>query len=219
MAAFGIFGNGRESEVLAHWCMAVLALAWSLRLAGYLGKRMKDHGEDSRYAAARERWGKKADLYLLGFFIFQAVAAVVLAIPFLVIAYMDEGPSLVTGALAIVVWLISVIGEGTADAQLKAFKAKPENKGKVCRQGLWYYSRRELFYPAHILPSPLLPRLCMKVTRAVSLIVLLPASVDPPEPARPQPRTVWWLQIPTTLARSLFGGGHFCLGRPSLSTR
>ena len=75
-----------------------------------------------------------------------AIAAVVLAIPFLVIAYMDEGPSLVTGALAIVVWLVSVIGEGTADAQLKAFKARPENKGKVCRQGLWYYSRHPNYF-------------------------------------------------------------------------
>ena len=149
-ASIGVIGLeyalAGDAPTTARFIMAVLALAWSLRLAGYLAKRMKDHGEDSRYAAARERWGKKADLYLLGFFIFQAIAAVVLAIPFLVIAYMDEGPSLITGALAIVVWLISVIGEGTADAQLKAFKAKPENKGKVCRQGLWYYSRHPNYF-------------------------------------------------------------------------
>ena len=31
VATFGIFGNGRESEVLAHWCTAVLARGRVLR--------------------------------------------------------------------------------------------------------------------------------------------------------------------------------------------
>ncbi|HET7315730.1 DUF1295 domain-containing protein [Salinisphaera sp.] len=135
-----------DSPVAARLLMAVLALTWSLRLAEYLAARMKGRPEDSRYAAARESWGSRADFYLLAFFVLQAVIAAVLSIPFLVIAYMDDGPSFVTGALAVVVWFVSVVGEGTADAQLKAFKAKPENKGKVCREGLWYYSRHPNYF-------------------------------------------------------------------------
>ncbi len=135
-----------DAPVAARLLMAVLAITWSFRLAGYLAVRMKGQPEDSRYAAARDSWGAKADLYMLGFFILQAVIAGVLSIPLLVIAYMDDGPSLVTGALAVIIWFVSVVGEGTADAQLKAFKARPENRGKVCREGLWYYSRHPNYF-------------------------------------------------------------------------
>ncbi|MGN8158702.1 DUF1295 domain-containing protein [Salinisphaera sp. SWV1] len=135
-----------DAPVVARLLMAVLAITWSFRLAGYLAARMKGQPEDSRYAAARESWGTRANLYMLGFFLLQAVIAAVLSIPLLVIAYMDAGPSLVTGALAVIVWFVSVVGEGTADAQLKAFKSKPENRGKVCREGLWYYSRHPNYF-------------------------------------------------------------------------
>ncbi|WP_423821044.1 DUF1295 domain-containing protein [Salinisphaera sp. SPP-AMP-43] len=135
-----------EAPVAARLLMSVLAIAWSFRLAGYLAMRMKGAPEDSRYAAARASWGHRADLYMLAFFLLQAVIAAVLSIPFLVVAYMDDGPSLFTAALAVVVWFVSVVGEGTADAQLKAFKARSENRGKVCRQGLWYYSRHPNYF-------------------------------------------------------------------------
>ncbi|MES1937988.1 DUF1295 domain-containing protein [Salinisphaera hydrothermalis] len=135
-----------SAPVAGRLLMAVLAIAWSFRLASYLAVRMKGQPEDSRYTAARDAWGDKADLYMFGFFILQAVIASVLSIPLLVIAYMDNAPSFVTAALAVIVWFISVVGEGTADAQLKAFKDKPENKGKVCRDGLWYYSRHPNYF-------------------------------------------------------------------------
>lgn len=135
-----------DAPVAARLLMAVLAITWSFRLAGYLAMRMKGQPEDSRYTAARESWGAKADLYMLGFFVLQAVIATVLSIPLLVIAYMDHSPSMVTGALAVIVWFVSVVGEGTSDAQLKAFKSKPENQGKVCRQGLWRYSRHPNYF-------------------------------------------------------------------------
>jgi steroid 5-alpha reductase family enzyme len=44
------------------------------------------------------------------------------------------------------VWLISMIGEAIADQQLNAFKKKPENKGKTCREGLWKYSRHPNYF-------------------------------------------------------------------------
>jgi steroid 5-alpha reductase family enzyme len=43
-------------------------------------------------------------------------------------------------------WTICIIGEATADAQLKRFKSKPENKGKVCNVGLWSYSRHPNYF-------------------------------------------------------------------------
>jgi steroid 5-alpha reductase family enzyme len=45
-----------------------------------------------------------------------------------------------------IVWAISILGEAIADAQLKRFKSKPENKGKVCDAGLWNYSRHPNYF-------------------------------------------------------------------------
>jgi steroid 5-alpha reductase family enzyme len=35
----------------------------------------------------------------------------------------------------------SILGEGLADQQMKAFRADPHSKGKVCDTGLWAWSR------------------------------------------------------------------------------
>ena len=135
-----------DAPVIARVLMAALALVWSGRLAGYLAQRMRGAPEDSRYAALRESYGAKADLFLLGFFLLQAVIAAVLSIPFLVLAYIPEAPSVWVALLAIGVWLVSVVGEGTADAQLNRFKQQPGNKGKVCAEGLWRYSRHPNYF-------------------------------------------------------------------------
>lgn len=149
-AAIGIIGLeyalAGDGPVGVRMLMAVLALAWALRLSGYLAKRMRGKPEDARYTAARDSWGDKAALYMFGFFMFQALVGWILALPFLVIAYQGESPSLWMMALGCVIWFVSVVGEGTADAQLHRFKEQPENKGKVCRKGLWYYSRHPNYF-------------------------------------------------------------------------
>jgi steroid 5-alpha reductase family enzyme len=43
-------------------------------------------------------------------------------------------------------WLLSIIGEGVSDWQLKQFKKNPANKGKVCSAGLWNYSRHPNYF-------------------------------------------------------------------------
>jgi cyclopropane-fatty-acyl-phospholipid synthase len=44
------------------------------------------------------------------------------------------------------VWLIAVAGEALADRQLKRFAADPAHRGKVCRVGLWRYSRHPNYF-------------------------------------------------------------------------
>ena len=142
-AEYALFGDAPAGTRIL---LAALALSWALRLAGYLARRMRGAPEDSRYAAARESWGRKADVYLLGFFVFQAVIASILSIPFLVVAYMPEAPSLGIALAAIAIWFVSVVGEGTADTQLRGFKQKPKNRGHVCTEGLWRYSRHTNYF-------------------------------------------------------------------------
>ena len=45
-----------------------------------------------------------------------------------------------------VIWLIAVGGESVADWQLKQFRGNPANKGKICQQGLWCYSRHPNYF-------------------------------------------------------------------------
>lgn len=126
--------------------LALMVGLWAVRLATYLAMRMRGTTEDSRYAAARASWGQRANLYMLLFFWFQAVAAWVLSLPFLVIVYRTQMPVSGWVVAAVVVWLVSVIGEGLADQQLHRFKRDPANKGQVCAAGLWRYSRHPNYF-------------------------------------------------------------------------
>ena len=47
---------------------------------------------------------------------------------------------------ALLVGLGSVAGEALSDHQLSKFKGNPKNKGEVCREGLWNYSRHPNYF-------------------------------------------------------------------------
>ncbi len=119
---------------------------WGLRLAIHLFVRTAGHPEDVRYTALRKEWGEKQNILMLRFYYFQAILALVLSIPFALIA-INTTPHLTTFEIGgAVLWLIAVIGESVADYQLKKFKEDPTNKGKVFDGGLWYYSRHPNYF-------------------------------------------------------------------------
>jgi steroid 5-alpha reductase family enzyme len=69
-----------------------------------------------------------------------------LSAPMLLAAF-DEDPRL--GALAwtgAALWACAATLEGTADRQLRSFKAEPANAGKTLRTGLWRYSRHPNYF-------------------------------------------------------------------------
>jgi steroid 5-alpha reductase family enzyme len=129
------------------WLLASMAGFWGLRLAAYLLlSRVVGHSEEGRYVQLRKDWKNHLALRFLFFFEFQALLVVVLSLPFLW-ACLDTRPSLgLIEKLAVGIWLISMIGEAVADQQLNAFKKRPENQGKTCRDGLWRYSRHPNYF-------------------------------------------------------------------------
>lgn len=125
----------------------LMIVIWGMRLGLHLLTRvLKEDHEDVRYAALRKEWGDKQNILMLRFYYFQAILAVVLSTPFALVMnnhVFQLGLLEITG---IGIWFVAVIGESTADAQLKAFKKDPQNRGKVCDKGLWHYSRHPNYF-------------------------------------------------------------------------
>lgn len=131
-----------------HALALAMGVVWSLRLGTYLLLRIRRHhpDEDVRYRVLRARWQGRLASRFFWFFQAQALLVVLLSVPVL-LAFLNPRPTLsaieVAGAF---VWLLGVSGEALADWQMKQFKARPENRGKVCQEGLWRWSRHPNYF-------------------------------------------------------------------------
>lgn len=142
--AYFFIGNGDSPK---KWIITMMVTIWSLRLAWQLYQRFIATEEDARYRDLRQSWGgEQGDAKFFIMFIFQGVLAVVLSLPFLIVAANGESSWYSIEALGMFLWLIGVAGEALADHQLFKFKQDPSNEGKVCQEGLWYYSRHPNYF-------------------------------------------------------------------------
>jgi len=125
----------------------VIIWGWGLRLSHHLFfNRFVKGIEDGRYQTLRQMWGKKAQLYFFILFQGQSILAYLLAVTFLPIVNHPGVLKTFWASCALVTWFFSVVGETCADRQLKAFRANSENKGKICAQGLWRFSRHPNYF-------------------------------------------------------------------------
>lgn len=131
-----------KGTVAARVCLAVMAGAWSARLAWHLWRRVR-LGEDGRYQALREHWqGHQGKLF--GLFMAQAGLVMLFCLPFLAAGASPAGG--MACAIALLIWLAALLGETVADRQLDQFRDQPANRGKTCRAGLWRYSRHPNYF-------------------------------------------------------------------------
>jgi steroid 5-alpha reductase family enzyme len=139
--AFAFFsGSVLWRQLLA----AVLVAIWAFRLGGHIAVRSRKSGDDPRYAFLRQEWGEKFPARLFLFLQIQAASALVLALAVL-LAARNPRPDLAWSDIAgVLVLAIAVIGEGTADRQLRAFTAT--HRGAVCDAGLWSWSRHPNYF-------------------------------------------------------------------------
>lgn len=148
-APVAVFYAGAAGGALTRrFAIAVMVGAWSVRLGGYLARRVLGHHpvEDGRYQQLRREWGERLTLKMFLFFQAQAVLLIALSVPFL-LAAQNHGPAwhpreIAGGAL----WLVALGGEALADAQLARFKRDPASRGRVCDVGLWRLSRHPNYF-------------------------------------------------------------------------
>lgn len=136
-----------ETPTPASWLAAVMVGLWALRLGTYIAFRVADsEHEDTRYSALKAKWGKAFHLRLLPFVLVQAPVSTVLAFAVALAARSEVAPTDPRSLVAIALWVVAVVGESVADGQMKAFRARPENRGKVMDQGLWGLSRHPNYF-------------------------------------------------------------------------
>lgn len=134
------------AEPVVRVLIAVMPLAWGLRLGTFLWRRNHGRPEDGRYAQLRREWGAQANWRMWTFFQVQVLFSMLIALGLWVASRRETPVPVPLVVLSAVIWLVSVIGEAVADAQLAAFKRDPANRGRVCRQGLWRYSRHPNYF-------------------------------------------------------------------------
>lgn len=146
VASLGLFycivGFGSPSR---RWLVGVMIFVWAMRLSYYLFYRWQRSPEDERYRTLKKNWGAQAQARMFRFYQFQAMGSFLFSIPIFLAANNESALSWLD-AVGVIVFFVAVIGEATADSQLASFKKDPDNKGKVCQQGLWCYCRHPNYF-------------------------------------------------------------------------
>ena len=158
-----VWGGGMGVLALTSWLhveggpgaraslIAAMAVIWAARLAWHLYTRWQGHGEDPRYATMlgkAKRQGKLASAALKFVFLPQALLLFITCLPGQ-LGVLASGTPAPIGPLAMsgaALWLLGITFEAVGDAQLKAFRTDPANKGKVLQTGLWRYTRHPNYF-------------------------------------------------------------------------
>lgn len=125
-----------------------MVAAWSIRLSYYLIKRISRHHphEDTRYVRLRQEYGQAYRIRFLRFFLLQAVSISLLTLPFVPTFFNPSTELAWFDWIAVALFVLFLIGESLADAQMNTFKSYAQNKGQVCNVGLWKYSRHPNYF-------------------------------------------------------------------------
>ncbi|MFC4292705.1 DUF1295 domain-containing protein [Sphingorhabdus arenilitoris] len=133
--------------------LLALTTIWGLRLSIHLFTRWRKEGEDNRYkkilghAMEKRGWSWPVAALIMAW-LMQMPLLFITSLPAqmgIIVSHDDTG----IGALAWIGAAIAIAGiafETIGDAQLKAFKENPENKGKVLDTGLWRYTRHPNYF-------------------------------------------------------------------------
>jgi steroid 5-alpha reductase family enzyme len=128
------------------WLVAALMVIWSLRLGMHIAIRTAGIADDPRYAAFAKEWGVASARRMFWFLQNQAFGSIPLVFAIFVAARFPEEALRWQDYLGAAILFGGIAGEALADAQLKRFRSKVANKGRVCDIGLWRWSRHPNYF-------------------------------------------------------------------------
>ena len=134
-------------ESIRSWAVLLVIFLWSFRLSFHLFRdRVFTGHEDPRYKALAEHWGAQSARKFYFLFLAQIIFIALFLFP-VSIAMQNPQPFWAwTDTLAVLIGISAMLGEWIADRQLAAFRANPKNKGGVCKDRLWRYSRHPNYF-------------------------------------------------------------------------
>lgn len=118
---------------------------WSLRLCALVFIRLISLPEDGRYYELATETKDTHTWIMFGFFQVQALAVSIFGMACWLPARNSSELS-VFDFIALGLGIFAVSMEILSDWQLTRFRHRKENKGKVCQEGLWYYSRHPNYF-------------------------------------------------------------------------
>lgn len=134
-------------DTVRDWVILAVVLVWSGRLSLHLFKdRILAGKEDPRYAALADHWGEQASRNFIFVFLGQIPLVALFLLPVTLAFGHTEASWRWLDTLGLIVAITALFGEYLADHQLAKFRADPANKGGVCRNGLWRYSRHPNYF-------------------------------------------------------------------------
>lgn len=147
IAAVLLYALQASGEAERKLLIALMVCVYAGRLGFFiLFNRVIGKAEDARYRRLRQQWGVSERLKMFGYFQLQAVAVAAFSLPFLVVIQNPRPPFGIWELGGFLLWIVAVSGEATADWQLARFRGKSWNHDRVCREGLWYYSRHPNYF-------------------------------------------------------------------------
>ena len=141
--AYAFFNDGYLPRRII---VGVLAGLWSLRLATYLVRRIRRLPEDGRYQSLRSRRGAMAPSESSSSSFRSRHSGAFCSRTRCCWRPGTNRPARRSRSRGCLLWLVSVAGETLADRQLWNFRQDAGNRGRVCRHGLWRYSRHPNYF-------------------------------------------------------------------------
>ncbi|MGX8796833.1 DUF1295 domain-containing protein [Fusibacter sp. JL298sf-3] len=145
ISVFTMVRNGAYTSVSL--VTTLLVALWGVRLFVHILKRNLGKSEDFRYANWRKAWGKwVVPRAFLQVYMLQGFFMLVIAVPIVFIHAQTGATFTALTAVGIGIWCVGYFFEVVGDAQLKAFKNEPANKGQLITTGLWRYTRHPNYF-------------------------------------------------------------------------
>jgi steroid 5-alpha reductase family enzyme len=147
-----VFLLGFNANAIGYLTLLLVTI-WGVRLASHIHQRNQHKPEDRRYTAMRAKI-QAPNILLKSFvriFLPQALFMMLISVVLIhnVFSVMTQPTpllSLLPMLGGMMVWLTGYFFQAMGDRQLALFIAKPENKGKLMREGLWAYTRHPNYF-------------------------------------------------------------------------
>ena len=137
-----------ENRGLRSGLIFILISMWAFRLFTHITIRNWNKPEDYRYQDMRKKWGDSF-VTLKAFirvFMVQGVFLYIISLPIISVNHSKIQSLNPLNILGLILWIIGFYFEAVGDRELKNFKGKAENKGKILQDGLWKYTRHPNYF-------------------------------------------------------------------------